>query len=331
MDQSVLERLPTGARVCVIRLRSLGDCVLTTPAIALLKLARPDLRVAVVVEDRFAAVFSGSPDVEQTLAPEAGEIVRWRPDLVLNLHGGNRSVQLTVASRAALRAGFEHFRFQPLYNIRIPRAQKILGVDRKVHTAEHLASAMFYLGVPVSEIPRARLFADLPMGQAGSLRRVGNPPGAPNDNRRAAYQAAPQVRAYAVIHPTASAPDKTWPAERFMDVARCMKELDPVFIAGPGESLAAFSEYRTVVGAPLEDVKSLMAGAALFVGNDSGPAHIAAAFGVPVVVLFGSSDPDIWSPWKTQAAVLACPNGIAGINTPQAIAAVSALLPQAVR
>ena len=306
MDQSVLKRLPTGARFCIIRLRSLGDCVLTTPAIALLKQARPDLRVAVVVEDRFAAVFSGNPDVEQTLPPEAAEVVRWRPELVLNLHGGSRSVQLTVASRATLRAGFEHFRFQPLYNIRIPRAQDILGVARKVHTAEHLASAMFYLGAPVSEIPRARLFSHPPT----------------------------PARPYAVLHPTASAPDKTWPAERFLDVARCIKErldLDPVFIAGPGESLSAFSGYRSVVGAPLEDVKSLVAGAALFVGNDSGPAHLAAAFGVPVVVLFGSSDPDIWAPWKTEAVVLACPHGIAGINTPQAIAAVSALLPQAVR
>jgi heptosyltransferase-3 len=46
-----------------------------------------------------------------------------------------------------------------MYNVRIPRAQDILGVDRHVHTAEHLASAMFYLGVPRCEIPRARLFA----------------------------------------------------------------------------------------------------------------------------------------------------------------------------
>ncbi len=306
MDRNVLERLPTGARVAIIRLRSLGDCVLTTPAIALLKQFRPDLRIGVVVEQRFAAVFSANPDIEHILSPDAGEIVRWRPELTLNLHGGTRSVQLSIASRAPLRAGFEHFRFQSLYNIRIPRAQDILGVGRKVHTAEHLASAMFYLGVPVADIPRARLFAASP----------------------------PRARPYAVFHPVASGPDKTWPAEKFLDLARHVQErldLDPVFIAGPGESLAAFSGFRTVAGASLEEVKSLLAGAALFAGNDSGPCHMAAAFGVPVVVLFGSSDPEIWSPWKTQAAVLACPHGIAGIDTSQAIAAVSALLPQAVR
>ncbi|MDQ2948529.1 MAG: glycosyltransferase family 9 protein [Acidobacteriota bacterium] len=306
MDRNVLERLPMGARVAIIRLRSLGDCVLTTPAIALLKQFRPDLRLGVVLEQRFAAVFSRNPDIEDIMSPEVGELVRWRPELALNLHGGTRSVQLTLSSRAPLRAGFEHFRFQSLYNIRIPRAQDILGVDRKVHTAEHLASAMFYLGVPAADIPRARLFAEPP----------------------------PHARPYAVIHPEASALDKTWPAEKFLDLARHIQtrlDLSPVFIAGSGESLAAFSGYRTIAGAPLEEVKSLLAGAALFVGNDSGPAHMAAAFGVPVVVLFGSSDPGIWSPWKTESVVLACPHGIAGIDTSQAIAAVSALLPQAVR
>jgi ADP-heptose:LPS heptosyltransferase len=302
---NVLEQLPEGSRIAVLRLRSLGDCVLTTPAIALLKQARPDLRVGMVVEQRFTAVFSGNPDIEQILLPETTEIIRWRPELTLNLHGGTRSVQLTMASRATLRAGFEHFRFQSLYNIKIPRAQDILGVEGKVHTAEHLASAVFYLGVPVSDVPQARLFAG-PLSVA---------------------------RPYAVIHPGASAPDKTWPADRFLELARYLHErldLDPVFIGGPGESLDVFSCYRCVVGAPLEAVKSLIAGAALFAGNDSGPAHMAAAFGVPSIVLFGSSDPEVWSPWKTRAAVLACAHGIAGIHTSQAIAAVCALAPQAV-
>ena len=60
---SILERLAPGSRVSVIRLRSLGDCVLTTPALAILKAARPDLRLSIVVEPRFAAIFAGNPDV----------------------------------------------------------------------------------------------------------------------------------------------------------------------------------------------------------------------------------------------------------------------------
>jgi hypothetical protein len=64
---SVLEHLPQNARVAVIRLRSLGDCVLTTPALALLKAARPDLQIGVIVEPRFQAVFEGNPAVSDIL------------------------------------------------------------------------------------------------------------------------------------------------------------------------------------------------------------------------------------------------------------------------
>jgi ADP-heptose:LPS heptosyltransferase len=297
---NVLERLSPGARVAIIRLRSLGDCVLTTPAINLLKRARPDLRVAVVVEDAFAAVYAGNPDLDAILPPAARLLSRWRPDLTLNLHGGGSSVRLTLASRSRWRAGFAHFRFAPLYNVRIPRAQEILQVDRTVHTAEHVASAMFFLGVPLTEIPRARLFAS---------------PRTPE-------------RPYAVLHPMASAPEKTWPATNFCAIAEHLEQrlgLEPIFIGGPGEDLTSFKTHRTLAGAPLEEVKSVLAGASFFIGNDSGPAHMAAAFGVPAVVLFGSSDPDIWRPWRTDSVVLADSGGIRSISVPDVAGAVESL------
>jgi len=301
---NVLERLSPGARIAIVRLRSLGDCVLTTPAISLLKQTRPDLHIAVVVENAFAPVYAGNPDLTAILAPRAAEISGWRPDLTLNLHGGATSVRLTLAARSALRAGFEHFRFRSVYNIRIPRAQEILGIQRKVHTAEHVASAMFYLGVPACEIPRAKLFE--------SVR--------------------PPQGSYAVVHPMASAVDKTWAHANFLKVTEHIEShlgLEPVFIAGQGECLATFARYRSLVGANLEEIKSLLAGASLFIGNDSGPAHMAAAFGVPVVVLFGSSDPDIWHPWRTASAVLRSPDGIQAISVPDVIQASDALVAQA--
>ena len=55
---NLLERLPSGSRIAVIRLRSLGDCILTTPALSLLKNHRPDLKISVLVEPPFAAVFA---------------------------------------------------------------------------------------------------------------------------------------------------------------------------------------------------------------------------------------------------------------------------------
>jgi ADP-heptose:LPS heptosyltransferase len=284
---SVLERLAPGSRVAAIRLRSLGDCVLTTPALDILKRSRPDLRVAVVAEDRFRAVFEGNPDIEILLRPAWRELRSWRPELCLNLHGGSASTRLTALSGARWRAGFQHYRGQLLYNVRIPRAQEILGEERTVHTAEHMASAMFYLGARRMEIPRAKLFAAAP----------------------------PAAKAYSVIHPVASEPDKTWHASGFLRAAFYLREtlhLDPVFIAGPGEDLTPFREFRTLTGAPLDEIKSLLRGAALFLGNDSGPAHMAAAFGVPVVVVFGSSAAAIWHPWRTASEVV---EGVAGIES----------------
>ena len=298
--ESVLERLPSGARACVVRLRSLGDSVLTTPALALLKRRRPDLEVAVVSEERFFPIFEGNSDVGQILPPSISAVRRWRPTLCLNLHGGTRSAWITLLSGARFRAGFQHHRWSSLYNIPIPTAQEILGVSRKVHTAEHLASAMFFLGVESQNIPRARLVADDPVSSAP----------------------------YAVFHPFASEPRKTWPAERFQEVARMLERhhgLVPVFLGGPGDDTAAFEPWRIYRNLPLSKVKNILAGARLFIGNDSGPAHMAAAFGVPVMVLFGSSDSTVWAPWKTESRTLSSPDGIDGISVDQTLAAIESL------
>jgi ADP-heptose:LPS heptosyltransferase len=267
----ILDQLAPRSRVAIVRLRSLGDCVLTTPAIRLLKNARPDLEVAVVAEDRFAGIF------DHALQPSVRALRSFAPDLCLNLHGGNRSARLTLLSGARFRAGFDIFRPRTIYNVPIPTAQQTLGIARRVHTAEHMASAIFYLGVPVQEVPRANLPVKAersPLAPAGS---------------------------YTVIHPLAATPEKTWP-----HFARLAATLDnePVFIGGPGEDLSAFAPARTVSGAPIAELARLMRNADLFSGNDSGPAHIAAAFGVPGLVFFGPSDAEIWSPWRAPAEVL---------------------------
>ncbi|MFN7918766.1 MAG: glycosyltransferase family 9 protein [Bryobacteraceae bacterium] len=295
----LLEQLPSGGRVLIVRLRSLGDCVLTTPAIQILHEHRPDLEIGVAVEPRFREVFTGNPAVRRILSPSLKEAAAFRSNLAINFHGGSRSMWLTLASLAGKRAGFAHYRHQWIYNARIPRAQEILGAERKVHTAEHLASAMFWLGVPRREIPRASLFAE--------PERADKP--------------------YAVLHALASQTDKTWPADRFAKVADALiaRGLEPVFICGPGEEIASLARFRWVAGASLEQVKSLLAGAALFIGNDSGPAHMAAAFGIPVVVLFGSSDPVVWAPWKTAAEQIVGIDGIRSVPVDQVIQAMDRL------
>lgn len=278
---AALDQLPRGARVAVLRLRSLGDCVLTTPALEILKRARPDLRVAVMVEDCFRAVFEGNPAIDAIIPPSLKCLRAEKPDLCLNFHGGTRSAWMSAASGARFRAGFGHFRHQFVYNLRIPRSQQILNVERKVHTAEHLASAMFWLGSPFTEIPRATLICT--------------------------QSARPQP--LAVIHPVAATAQKTWSSAGFLAVAEHLRGqgIEPVFIGAPADNLSPFRAYR-IQTASLSELKSLLASASLFVGNDSGPAHMAAAFGLPVVVIFSASDPEIWAPWRTQSEVLIRPD-----------------------
>ncbi len=279
----VVDSIPACGRILIVRLRSLGDCVVTTPALHLLKRARPDVEISVIVEERFAPVFTDNPDVHAVFPPSPAAALAARPHLTLNLHGGPRSAWLTVASLARRRAGFAHYRTgQWAYNVRLPRAQEILGEERAVHTAEHLAAAVFHLGVPRCEVPRARLFA---------------PP-------------APARAPYAVIHAFASQADKTWPADRFAAVARYLRSdlrLEPVFIGAAPDDFSPFAGSECVRGAPLKQAMTLLSGASVFVGNDSGPAHMAAAFGIPLVVLFGSSHADQWRPWRTEAEIIVAP------------------------
>jgi heptosyltransferase III len=295
---TILEQLPAGSRVAVIRLRSLGDCILTTPALSLLKYARPDLEIGVCVEQRFATIFEGSPIVSAILKPTGRAVRNWKPELCVNLHGGTRSQWITALSGARWRAGFAHHRITLAYNFKIERAQQILGVNRTVHTAEHLASAFFSLGVPVQGVPRAQLFSAEP----------------------------PLKGRYAVLHPFASAPEKQWPAERFCEVARYLElwNITPVFVAGPGDDPAPFKAHP-VFQSNLRAAKALFSRASVFIGNDSGPAHLAAAFGVRSVVLFGTSNPAIWRPWRTEAEVIVAPEGMKTVTVSRVIAALERL------
>ncbi|MGH9481873.1 MAG: glycosyltransferase family 9 protein, partial [Terriglobales bacterium] len=69
---NILPALPAGAGVAVIRLRSLGDTLLMTPALRALKAWRPDLRLAVAVEPRFARVLAGNTDIAMVIEVPAG-------------------------------------------------------------------------------------------------------------------------------------------------------------------------------------------------------------------------------------------------------------------
>ena len=106
---------------------------------------------------------------------------------------------------------------------------------------------------------------------------------------------------FAVIHPFSGSPRKNWPLERYQELARALGKRLPVpWCAGPTEPLEAAVRIDD-----LYELACWLAGARLYIGNDSGITHLAAAVGTPVVALFGPSDPAIWAPRGPHVRIVA--------------------------
>jgi ADP-heptose:LPS heptosyltransferase len=109
-------------------------------------------------------------------------------------------------------------------------------------------------------------------------------------------------RASVVIHPFSGSARKNWPLASFEEVARRLP-LPVEWTAGPEEMLPSATRFEN-----LFDLARWLAGAKLYLGNDSGITHLAAAVGVAVVALFGTASPDIWAPRGDNVQVLREPN-----------------------
>jgi heptosyltransferase-3 len=309
---ALLPSLPQGARVLIVRLRSLGDTLLLTPALRALKAWRPDLRLTLLMYDRFAPVLEGNPDVDEIVALNSAG-VRAAPAIAqaaarlrrrgfaacFNLHGGTLSALLARASGARHRISFEHFQFGFLYTARCPHPKRLLGHNR-MHTVEAQLALFHAAGLPPGEIPPTRVY---PQEAARTTVR-----------ERLNAQGVKPGSGYAVLHPVANFHTKEWPFDRYAEVARTLERkhgLTPVFVCGVGETnrLDAVARHyeKPLVrfnSLTIPDLVALIEGAQLFIGNDSGPAHVAAALGRPAVVLFGSSDSRRWHPWQTRHEIV---------------------------
>lgn len=104
---------------------------------------------------------------------------------------------------------------------------------------------------------------------------------------------------FAVIHPFAGSPKKCWPLERYQELARRLP-MPVCWCAGPEEQLPDGVRFDN-----LYELACWLATARLYIGNDSGITHLAAAVGTPVTALFGPTDPLIWAPRGLQVRVIA--------------------------
>lgn len=300
----LLAELPQRSKILIVRLRSLGDLVLETPAITALHEWRPDLQVSVLAEPRFAAVFEGNPGISEIIHSDEffntlREVRNEQFAVTYNQHGGPRSALLTGASGAAARIGWKGFQFAFLYNVQVPDGHEFYGTP-VVHAVEHRMSQFYATGLPRGPIPCAQVFP-----QSAALEFV---------TRVLAEKGIAPGTAYAILQPGARLPGMRWPAKNFATVARALRDkygIASVVNLGPGDAEIWDEVHREMHECPLlenpldvRELIALIAGARIFIGNDSGPVHIAAAAQRPVVAIYSSTNPVQWHPWKTRHRTL---------------------------
>ncbi|MEP7336909.1 MAG: glycosyltransferase family 9 protein [Acidobacteriota bacterium] len=319
MPVPLFQQLPENSRVLFIRLRNLGEAVLDTANLRALKHFRPDLQITTLVEAIYTDLYAADPDIEamplerdagekrSTFASRLGvikEIRNRKYTAVINLHGGPTSAQLTFASGAKHRVAPAHFRNGYAYNLRIPPVDDILarfGVSQKLHTVETQFAEFQWLGLPGDAAMATQLYAAPLMRESASVKLI--------------EAGVDPAKPYAVLAPTNEFYTKRWLPDRFAEVAERLigRGLQIVMTGAPtAEQRAQLKAVRSATKQKLASISSLSIGelvaviadGKLFVGNDSGPAHIAAAVKTPLVVMFGPASSVRWRPWRAPSELV---------------------------
>ena len=288
-------------RILVVRLRSIGDTVLATPSLIALRRFLPGAQIDIMLEDWVAPLLEGFDAVDNVLTVKKGdtkdrlramfELSKRGYDVAYNLHGSTTATFFTAASRAKSRVGFEHYSYKFLYNHLAPPASEIWK-QPKTHSAEQQLALLGWTGVPVSDKPKSHLV--ITEAAQNSLEqklksKIQNP-----------------KSKIALIHPVAAFDTKQWATEKFANVIEFLYQNDlPSIAVGTPKEQATLENLKDLARVPiniftdlsLPEITALAARAKIFVGNDSGIAHIAAAVETPSVVIFGSSNVAHWRPW----------------------------------
>ena len=298
-------------RVLVVRLRSIGDTVLSTPSLIALRRFLPEARIDVLLEDWVAPVLEGFEAVDNVLTVtrksktsrlKTARMLRQNDyDVAFNLHGGTTATFFVRASGARHRVGFANYQYSFLYTHRAPSPLEFWQTE-KAHSAEQQLALLGFADVPVSDRPKTHLAVT--QEALNSLTEKFN-----RQAEKTGFNESripnPESR-IALIHPVAAFNTKQWATENFARVAEFLhqKDFSIIAVAAPKEReiLENLKEKSTVPILTFDDltlpeITALASRAEIFVGNDSGIAHIAAAVNTPSVVIFGSSNINHWRPW----------------------------------
>src|SRR5256884_2278239 len=220
------------ARVLVVRLRSIGDTVLSTPSLFALKRFLPHASIDILLEDWVAPVLDAFPYVDNVITFQRGSasararvarrLRATRYDVVYNLHGGTTATFLTRATGAKHRVGYQTYQYARLHNHLTP-SPLLLWERDQTHSVEQQLALLGWTGIPVSDRPPTRLAVTEQSAAAiGSRLEAAGLTDVP----------------FAVIHPAAAFATKQWAAEHFGRVATELggKGLQIVAIATPNEA-----------------------------------------------------------------------------------------------
>jgi predicted lipopolysaccharide heptosyltransferase III len=290
--------------ILLIKLRYLGDVVLSTPVLPLLRKQFPEARMTFLVNPGTAAVLQDNPYLNevwvlprQSWWRQLGFIRRVRNakfDTVIDLTDGDRSAFLSWVTGAPVRLGYNRDRRWrgAFYSQVLPSAYG------SMHMVEYHQQAIAGLGIheSVGE-PEVYIHSEVrPQDEEelGDFPATGKP--------------------LVLLHPTARYVFKAWPLERFAAVADWLSRQGiRVALIGSqremliGQQIMNVTKHKPVnlMGKTcLSQLTSLMRRSLLLIGNDAGPMHIAAAVGCPVLGLFGPTDPAVWGPRGSKVKVI---------------------------
>jgi predicted lipopolysaccharide heptosyltransferase III len=313
-------------KILLIRLRLIGDVVFTTPAIAALRRHFPDARITYLVEAPAAPVVRGNPHLDNVIVAErprgvarivydlrlARRLRNARYDVVIDFHGGPRSSWLTFATGAQVRVGYARPGRSWAYTRRLPWSRALVPPR---HSVQKQWDLLIPLGVAPDEAART------------PVEMVRDDAVADRVRARLAQAGVRREHAVIVIHVSAGNPFRRWPADSFARLAATLADEEAqrriIITSGPSEREAAdavATAAQRLCGAgenrivrcgefDLAELRALVADAALYIGGDSGPLHVAATSEVPVVALFGPTLPERSMPWRSPQRAVAVDAG----------------------
>ncbi len=292
--------------ILIIKLRYIGDVLLTTPTLRAIKVAQPEVRITMMVNRGTEDVLCGNPDMDEIMVLDKGslaaqgrliaEIRRRRFDTVIDLTDGDRSAFLSWISGAPVRIGFnDEHRWRGRCYTQV--VQSLPGVR---HRIERDMEVLKLLNIePGSKVPQLRLTVEDENSADQLLEQFG----------------IQRSQSIVVLQPGARYWFKAWPPERFAELADrlAFEHGCQVLIGGTQQEInlaqqicqKAKSSPAIMAGrTTIRQFAAITKRSALFVGSDSGAMHIASAVGTPVVALFGPSNPHEWGPRGGPADVI---------------------------